>query len=481
MAPSRPLLLALSTLVVAVLIATVAAARLTHHAGAVTARTPNLRPFQARDLSVVDSGGSKLLEFSTESWNNGLGPLELRGGETDITSGKQKVYQRIYNDDGSYTDYVAGWFVWHPAHNHVHFDDYAVYTLRPVNGNNGDRIASKTTFCVIDTNPVNFSLPGAPSSAQYQICGSQVQGMSVGWGDTYNYQLPGQSIDITGLPDGLYRLFIEVDPKQRIVELDDTDNLSEVDISINGYSVMVVPTIATPTPSTGTPTTTATATATETPTATFTETPTNTFTPTPTNTPAPTPTPCGPDSDGDGMPDCYELQHPGCLDPVVADGGADPDADGMTNLAEYNLATDPCVNDTDADGCADGEEFGLDRRLGGDRTALSPWDFFDVPVPAGPATGLDGRLILTSASSRNRAVTLSDVAVILTYIGRTSASAEYTQDNNADGIADGQQLDRTPSTPDWKPWRSGPPDGAISLQDAAVALAQVGDSCIAPP
>jgi hypothetical protein len=63
----------------------------------------------------------------------------------------------------------------------------------------------------------------------------------------------------------------------------------------------------------------------------------------------------GADSDGDGMPDLYEVQNG--LDPEVNDAGADRDGDGLTNLDEFNrglLAGNP---DTDGDGLADGAEL----------------------------------------------------------------------------------------------------------------------------
>lgn len=188
-----------------------------------------------------------------------------------------------------------------------------------------------------------------------------------------------------------------------------------------------------------------------------------------------------PDADSDLMPDAAD----NC--PSVANWEQDDaDADALGDACETALSynTDPVDADTDNDGCADGREvrtLAFTRKQGGHRDPLSPWDFFDVPAPAGPATGADGRLILSSSATRNRAVTLQDVGVVLAYAGRTSSNPAYTQDNNSDGIADGEQLDRTPSTIPAELWHSGPPNGSISLSDVGVALAQVGDTCVPPP
>lgn len=115
--------------------------------------------------------------------------------------------------------------MWHPGHQHFHFEDYALYTLQPVGAPGlSQRTSAKTTFCVVDTDHVDPNLGN--SNPVYAFCGVDVQGMSVGWGDTYRNQLSGQSISLTGLPDGYYKLVIEVDPKKRVVETDDTNNVA---------------------------------------------------------------------------------------------------------------------------------------------------------------------------------------------------------------------------------------------------------------
>jgi hypothetical protein len=203
---------------------------------------PNLTPLPASNASMVEDGsGGSMLRFSTTSWNNGTGPLELVAGEVETGSGKQKVYQRIYLSDGTSFLHYAGSFTYHAGHNHIHFDDYALYTLQPVNAPGGSlRIGSKTTFCVMDTTKIDTRLPGAPAQPVYSTCGREVQGMSVGWGDTYGSHLPGQEIDFTDNPDGIYQLKIEVDPKKLLVESDENDNVSCVLLSITRPAVTVL-------------------------------------------------------------------------------------------------------------------------------------------------------------------------------------------------------------------------------------------------
>jgi len=61
------------------------------------------------------------------------------------------------------------------------------------------------------------------------------------------------------------------------------------------------------------------------------------------------------DTDGDGMPDIWELQNG--LDPFDPDdANRDPDNDNLTNLDEYRYGTDPFDPDTDDGGTYDGVE-----------------------------------------------------------------------------------------------------------------------------
>jgi len=62
-----------------------------------------------------------------------------------------------------------------------------------------------------------------------------------------------------------------------------------------------------------------------------------------------------PDSDGDGMPNEWEIANG--LDPETDDAAGDPDMEGLSNLDEYLNSSNPNVADTDFDGSDDREEF----------------------------------------------------------------------------------------------------------------------------
>jgi predicted outer membrane repeat protein len=65
--------------------------------------------------------------------------------------------------------------------------------------------------------------------------------------------------------------------------------------------------------------------------------------------------PYNPDTDGDGMPDGWEVQY--SLNPLSNDALADADGDGSNNLTEWYCGGNPSNADSDADGLSDGDEI----------------------------------------------------------------------------------------------------------------------------
>ena len=177
--------------------------------------------------AVIDGSTDIVLRFTNAVWNAGQGPLELAGN----IGSNGSVTQDVYDHAGAVASFPVGDnFTFHPSHNHWHFDDFADYQLWTKasydawiasgrSNGQAQRVGSKTTFCLMDTSRVE-SLPGAPSQSVYSACGRELQGISVGWGDSYRYSLPDQWIDLGNgeLPDGSYVLRSVADPKNRLYE-----------------------------------------------------------------------------------------------------------------------------------------------------------------------------------------------------------------------------------------------------------------------
>jgi hypothetical protein len=182
--------------------------------------------------------GRTLLRFSTEVANAGDGPLEIWGGS--VSGSSQQVFQRIYQADGGSRDVLAGEFVYHAGHGHIHFEGFATYDLILRDGS-GNIVASggKTSFCIIN---IRQPLPDATNDAEVvhgrggNSCG-QVQGLSVGHSDVYSASLDDQWIDVTNVADGQYFLEITTDPENDLVETNEDNNTARVAITLSNGQV----------------------------------------------------------------------------------------------------------------------------------------------------------------------------------------------------------------------------------------------------
>jgi len=97
------------------------------------------------------------------------------------------------------------------------------------------------------------------------------------------------------------------------------------------------------------------------------------------------------DTDGDGMPDAWEISH-GFNPYSPSDGTLDGDGDGLDNAGEYMAGTDPATPDTDGDGVSDGAEITLGQN------PLNPVD--NVPVAnAGPDRVVNPTVVTLNGSA----------------------------------------------------------------------------------
>jgi hypothetical protein len=149
------------------------------------------------------------------------------------------VKQRIYDNAGGYYDLAtsAEMFFAGDGHNHWHVKDLQTYEL--IRKDNGVKVGTgaKSGFCFADGVRYDPSLPGSPSSGIYSGCGnlsslSVDMGLSVGWSDTYSWDLAFQYVDITGLAPGRYRLQITADYNNYFQESNESNNFTWVDIQL---------------------------------------------------------------------------------------------------------------------------------------------------------------------------------------------------------------------------------------------------------
>jgi len=191
--------------------------------------------------TVSTTAGVSTLKYETAMANWGQGPFEMRASgqfrtNADNTT-SQMINQRIYNSDGTFADQFAGWFDYNPSDGYIHYNDmaHANIRIRTAGDGVGDIVATgiKTSYCLIDIQHSNPGLPGSPPSSHYNTCGTQMQGISVGWNDVYGSGLNGQSVDVTGLPNGNYWLEDVADPLGAIQESNEANNETRIAITLS--------------------------------------------------------------------------------------------------------------------------------------------------------------------------------------------------------------------------------------------------------
>jgi hypothetical protein len=196
---------------------------------------------------------NRCLRVSVGTANVGDGDLLLIGNANHAG-----VVQRRFTRNGTTMDTALAdaAFVFHPAHHHIHLQNWTNLRLRhvdstcstedvaancPVVGSPGTKIS----FCIVETG--TFDSTYTPSSATRPIgtasclavdaAGTIIQGIGAGRMDTYHNFLAGQMIGIDGLPSGTYWLEVEVNPvntsgQRTILESDYGNNITRVQVKL---------------------------------------------------------------------------------------------------------------------------------------------------------------------------------------------------------------------------------------------------------
>jgi hypothetical protein len=201
---------------------------------------PDLSPAPPLNVRMGTHGGRWYLEFDSSMVNVGKGSFMLRATRTGNT---WAVTQYIpYSTRGARPVPLVAQLVWGgDGHNHWHIARIASTKLVRLDANshpdpNGGRVDQKVGFCFYDLTRWTKNARQQPFYSRFR-CGHHgdkviSMGLSPGWEDTYPWTLPGQSIDVTGLHDGMYRLVAQVDPRGWFKEANRSNDVTWVDIKL---------------------------------------------------------------------------------------------------------------------------------------------------------------------------------------------------------------------------------------------------------
>ncbi|MFI1016242.1 lysyl oxidase family protein [Streptomyces sp. NPDC020965] len=227
-----------------------AAQRPTGRAG-VPANTPkpDLRALPAWDIFISkgaegEAPGRDHLAFASTTWNAGPAPLVVDGFRRP-GKGLMDAYQYFYDAQGKQIGYApSGTMEWDPreGHMHWHFTDFAAYRLLKADQKEVVR-SDKEAFCLANTDAVDYTVKNAnwhPSNTDLgSACGQEDslsvrQSLEVGNGDTYDGYLPGQSFDITDVPNGTYFIQVVANPDKKLHETNLKNNTSLRKVVLGG-------------------------------------------------------------------------------------------------------------------------------------------------------------------------------------------------------------------------------------------------------
>jgi hypothetical protein len=209
-----------------------------------TGPLPDLRALPAFSIYPFHEEGRDQLAFAATVWVAGNAPLVVEGfrrSDQDVMD----AYQYFYDTRGNQTGHApVGTMRWDPreGHHHWHFTDFAQYRLLDA----GKKVAvrsGKEAFCLANTDAIDHTLPHAnwqPVNTDLSAwCGNPAavavrQSLDVGNGDTYRQDLPGQSFDITDMPNGTYYIEIAANPDGALHEQTTANNVSLRMVVIGG-------------------------------------------------------------------------------------------------------------------------------------------------------------------------------------------------------------------------------------------------------
>jgi hypothetical protein len=204
---------------------------------------PDLIGLPAWGINVEHRGLRQYLTFGATVWNGGATSLVVEGfrrSDEDVMDAYQYFYNGTQAVDKSQVGTME--FDARSGHQHWHFLQFARYSL--LGADQTELIRSKKeAFCLAPTDAIDLTIPNAvlaPSSIGLgSACGASTslwtrEILPLGWGDTYTQARPGQSFNITNVPNGTYYIDVVGNPTGSLFETTDANNSALREIQLKG-------------------------------------------------------------------------------------------------------------------------------------------------------------------------------------------------------------------------------------------------------
>ena len=204
---------------------------------------PDLVALPAWSINARNGRKKESLQFSAAVWAAGDQSMVVEGFRRRNEE-LMDAYQYFYKNGRPVGRAPVGNLEYddRTGHEHWHFLQFARYRLLD-ESQQEVVVSKKEAFCLAPTDAIDLTLPNSVwtpySTGLATACGGPTalwvrEVLPLGWGDTYFQSLPGQSLEITDLPNGTYYIEVTANPSGSLYEQSDANNTQVRQVIVKG-------------------------------------------------------------------------------------------------------------------------------------------------------------------------------------------------------------------------------------------------------
>jgi hypothetical protein len=206
------------------------------------ATLPDLVALPAFGISTSTIRGRDFLDFGADIWNRGPSALVVEGFRAPGED-RMDAFQYFSDEGGIVGRAPVGSFDFdeRDGHRHWHFLQFARYRLLDASQTQVVR-SRKQSFCLAPTDAIDLTVDRAvwrPDGLGFSRCGGETslwirEVMPTGWGDTYFQGVPGQNLNITGVPNGTYWIEVRANPLGALYDAEPGNDVELREVILSG-------------------------------------------------------------------------------------------------------------------------------------------------------------------------------------------------------------------------------------------------------